>query len=75
MSLYAEKTEIMNIRLNYCSSYDDEILVNENISTEPNESTECLGVHIDDHLSFSNHVDNIISKCSSRIYLLRQLKI
>ena len=75
MSLNAEKTEIMNIRLNYRSSYDDEILVNENISIKPTECTKFLGVYIDNHLSFSNHVDNIISKCSSRIYLLRQLKI
>ena len=75
MSLNAEKTEIMNIRLNYRSSYDDEILVNDNISIKPTECTKFLGVHIDNHLSFSKHVDHIISKCSSRMYLLRQLKI
>ena len=55
--------------------YDDEILLNDNISIKPTECTKFLGVHIDNHLSFSNHVDHIISKCSSRIYLLRQLKI
>ena len=60
MSLNAEKTEIMNIHLNYHSSYDNEILVNDNISIKPTESTKCLGVHIDNHLSSRKYVDNII---------------
>ena len=34
-----------------------------------------LGVHIDNHLSLSNHVDQVVSKCSSIMFLLRQLKI
>ena len=60
MSLNAEKTEIMNTRLNYRSSYDDEILVNDNISIKPTESNKFLGLHIDNHLSSSKYVDNII---------------
>ena len=60
MSLNAEKTEIMNTRLNYHSSYDDEILVNDNISIKPTESNKFLGLQIDNHLSSSKYVDNII---------------
>ena len=32
-----------------------------------------LGIHIDDKLSWSTHIDNLCSTISSKIYLLRQL--
>lgn len=34
-----------------------------------------LGVHIDNHLTFSANVDSIVFKTNSRLFLLRQFKI
>ena len=54
---------------------DDPIFVDDDLSIEPSFSVKFLGTHIDNHMTFSEHVDQIISSCNSRLYLLRQLKI
>ena len=36
---------------------------------------QILGLYIDDHLNFSKHVKEVVSKCDKRIFLLCQLKI
>ena len=74
MTLNAEKTEILNVFLNYRNRYDDDVLVND-VCIKPTDCVKFLGVHIDNHLSFSVNVEKSISKCDSRIFLLRQLKI
>ena len=51
------------------------ILVDETTCIKPTDCLKFLGVHIDNHLSFSNQVEQVVSKCSSRMFLLRQLKI
>ena len=49
---------------------------NYRLSTiKPADCLKFLGFYIDNLLSFSNHVNQIVSKCSSRIFLLQQLKI
>lgn len=75
MLLNAEKTVIVNILLNYRQTYDAPVVLDNNVRIEPSECAKFLGVTIDNHLNFSTHVDNIILKCNSRIFLLRQLKI
>ena len=74
MSLNADKTEIMNILNNHRNTFDQEVIIN-GISIQPKRCVAFLGVLVDDHLSFSDHVDKLISDCDKRLYLLRQLKI
>ena len=50
------------------------ILVND-VAISPSEEIKFLGTIVDDKLSFSSHVDHIISKCNSRLSLMRQLKV
>ena len=71
MTLNAEITEIMNIPLNYCLSFENPVLVN-NIKSMPERCGKFLGILLDDHLTFSKNVKHIISECSKRISLLRQ---
>ena len=75
MLLNSDKTEVMNILINHRYEYDDEVFICEDFSIQPTNCVKFLGVFIDDHLSFSKHIDEIISKCNKRIFLLRQLKI
>ena len=75
MLLNSDKTEFMNILINRKHHYNDPILLDNNISIIPSNTVKFLGVTIDDHITFSNHITNIIRRCNSRLYLLRQLKI
>ena len=60
--------------LNYRNRYDDDILVDETTCIKPTDCLKFLGVPTDNHLSSTNHVDQVVSKCSSRIFLSQQLK-
>ena len=75
MLLNSDKTQIMNILINHRYNYDDELFVHDDFSIQPTECIKFLGLFIDDHLNFSKHIDEIISKCNKRIFLLPQLKI
>ena len=75
MVLNADKTVILNLMFSSRHSCDDPIFVDDDLSIEPSFSVKFLGTHIDNHMTFSEHVDQIISSCNSRLYLLRQLKI
>ena len=74
MLLNTEKTVIMNISLNRRTEYREPVALDNN-TIMPSDYIKFLGVHIDKHLSFTTNVDRITSKASSRIYLLRQLRI
>ena len=37
----------------------------------PSEETKFSGIIVNDKLSFSSHVDHTISKCNSRLFLMR----
>lgn len=54
-------------------NYDDDVLVDDCI-IKPTKCIKLLGLYIDEDLTFSANVDNTVSKCNSRISLLRQLK-
>ena len=45
------------------------------MAISPSEETKFLGIIVENKLSFSSHVDHIISKCNSRLFLVRQLKV
>ena len=75
MLLNANKTVIMNVYFNGRTNYDETIFVDDSVSVQPSTDTKFLGIHIDKHLTFSNHVDSIVSSCNSRLFLLRQLKL
>ena len=73
--LSSDKTQIMNILINHRYNYDDELFVHDDFSIQPTECIKFLGLFIDDHLNFSKHIDEVVSKCDKRIFLLRQLKL
>ena len=54
--------------------FDGPITVNT-YDISPSNVIKFLGVHIDNHLSFSANVDYIIAKTNSRLFPLRLLKI
>ena len=74
MLLNPEKTATINFLINYKHVYDQLIVLDNNVSIFPSKEVKFLGVTLDDHLTFSSHVDNIVSSCNSKLYLLRQLK-
>ena len=75
MNLNAAKTEIINILINHLHTYDEPVALNDDIHIAPSVLVKFLGIHIDNHLNFSSHIDSIISSCNSRLFLLRQLKV
>ena len=50
------------------------VVLDDDVSISPSNEVKFLGVTLDDHLTFSLQVDNIVSSCNSKLYLLRQLK-
>ena len=60
--------------INYKHAYNEAVILDSNISISPSTSFKFLGVTMDDHLTFSAHVDNVVSLSNSKLYLLRQLK-
>ena len=68
-----DKTIIMNTSLSNKFAYKKDVLVN-NISISPAVKTKFLGVIIDNKLNFNSHIDFLVSKCNSRLYLMRKLK-
>ena len=75
MLLNADKTVILNLIISNRHSFEDPVFVDDNLSIEPYFSVKFLGTHIDNLMTFSEHVDQIISSCNARLYLLCQLKI
>lgn len=45
-----------------------------NTSVNPSQVMKFLGIFVDDHLTFSSHVDEVAKSCNSKIFLMRQLK-
>ena len=75
MILNADKTVIMNVSFNYKTVFDENVVLSDDTQLKPSDNLKFLGITVDERLSFSKHVDNLISSCNSRLYLLRQLKV
>ena len=73
MTLNTDKMVVLNVSLGQ-RSINHPINVN-GTTIEPTSNTKFLGVTVDNKLSFTSHVDKVISQCNSRIYLLRHLKV
>ena len=73
MLLNAEKTVIMNTSLSQKFRYNSDILV-DNVTLTPVNNTKFLGITIDNKLNFNAHIDFLVSKCNSRIFVMRKLK-
>ena len=73
MILNQVKTIVMNTNLSRQNHYCDSILVGDTLIS-PSTETKLLGVTVDNKLSFNSHVDSLISKTNSCIFLMRQLK-
>ena len=73
MLLNTEKTTIMN----FCSSNrkknDDAMTFDHNPITL-SESVKFLGVLVDSRLTFIDHVENLVKKWNSKLFLMRQLR-
>ena len=72
MILNTEKT-VMNTNISNKISHNCDFLVND-VTLTPSLETKLLGVIVDNKLSFSNHADFLVSKCYSRLFLMRKLK-
>ena len=69
----------LNLSISKCGSLllsgtknfsEESVLQVDNIDLEIFADAEDLGVFIDSKLTFSNNIDNIISKANQRIYLI-----
>ena len=74
MLLNPEKTVTINFLINYRHVYGQVVVLGNDVSIFPSKEVKFLGVTLDDHSTFSSHVDNIVSSCISKLYLLRQFK-
>ena len=75
MILNSSKTVILNVAFtNKPAMHLGVTYGDDNIFISPSEHTKFLGVIVDNTLTFSNHVDYVISKCSQGLYLMRLLK-
>ena len=68
------KDIVMITNLSRQKHYCDSIFVGDT-SITPSTATKLLRVIVDNQLSFNSHIDSVISKTNSRIFLMRQLKI
>jgi hypothetical protein len=60
--LNLEKTNLMKLTIGYKDKYIEEVV-----------STKFLGIHLDNHLNWNNHIDQIIRKLSAACYAVRQM--
>ena len=74
MILNTDKTVLMSTNISNKISHDCDFLVN-GVTLIPSFETKLLvGVIVDNKLSFSNHPESSVSKCNSRLFLMRKLK-
>ena len=74
MPLNPDETVVMSTSLSHMYKYDGNILVN-GVTIIPATEAKFLGVFIDNKLNFNKHIDYLVSKTNSRLFLMRQLKV
>jgi hypothetical protein len=60
--LNLEKINLMKLTIGYKGKYIEEVV-----------STKFLGIHLDDHLNWNNHIDQIIPKLSAACNAVKQM--
>ena len=73
MLLNTDKTAIINFSLNHRKPNDDPVTFDQTTIT-PSESVKFLGILVDNHLTFIDHVEHLVKKCNSKLFLMRQLR-
>ena len=73
MLLNTDKTTIINFCLSNRKKNDDTVTFDPNPITT-SESVKFLGVLVDNRLTFIYHVENLVKKCNSKLFLMRQLR-
>ena len=73
MLLNNDKTVILNVAFSEKDGMSNPINF-DNTDIVPSDSAKFLGVTVDKTLTFSQHVSSVLSKCNSRIFLMKQLK-
>ena len=61
--------------LNYKIVFEKNVVSRDDTQLKPSDNLKIFGITIDERLSFSKHVDNLIARCNSRLYLLKQPKV
>jgi hypothetical protein len=74
MQLNTGKTHVINFHLNHQVEHRDPLQSDDYISIEPSSTVKFLGSLVDNFLTFIDHVEFLVEKCSSKLFLMRQLK-
>ncbi len=76
LRINAAKTQLLNFRISSRSTQDTSrsisILLDQTI-IHPTTSVKFLGLHLDNHLNFHQHVDYVMGRVSRGIFVLRTL--
>ena len=71
--LNTSKTNFMSFRTKQNRETSNLSIFIDNESIPQTENTKLLGLHIDCNLSWDTHVDNVISKANSGIFVIKQM--
>jgi hypothetical protein len=72
MALNLDKTNIIQFKTNNTPQYDLCIGYNENYIKE-SDNTKFLGLQIDNHLNWKNHIDQIVPKLFGASYAIKSM--
>jgi hypothetical protein len=72
MALNLDKTNLIQLKINNTPQYDLCIGYNEKYIKE-SENTKFLGLQIDNHLNWKNHIDQTVPKLSGACYAVRSM--
>ena len=78
MAINSSKTKVMYVASNHKVKQindDPPVIHFRNETLECSQEEKLLGVTIDDVLSWNTHVNNVLKKCNSLLYLLSRIKV
>jgi len=68
----ASKTQLISFSIRSCDSNVSQLFVDEE-EIASTDSVNFLGLLLDDHLNFHNHINKVVNKLSSCLFALRKL--
>jgi hypothetical protein len=74
MALNASKTVVLKVCFSKLDNWTSSNLTIDDTILTASPVVKFLGVSIDNKLSFTDHVQQLVSKCNSRLYFMRLLK-
>ena len=73
MQINTDKTVVMQIHPKRATGSQQQLQITlSNVTLGEVESTRCLGVVVDNKLSFDQHINNVVRKASRKIGVLRR---